>query len=263
MNNEQIKNEFHENIKIAILESDKKHEQSSLGIYRPSKMHCEREMVFSRMNKPNHSSRDYQLVGMAQTGTHRHSDIQNALLTMDGFEYLDVEEWINSDIPNLPHKLSVVRKDEHETRLYCEDLNVEFQCDGVLKHIKTNRFFLFEFKNKMSFATRMRIDTEVGKGYKYVDSNVIPDKHIVQISLYGYLLGLDNIIYLCERRDDCYLLEPVIQEITDEQKQVPVDMITNCEEHYNAGTFPDAQTKDLTYCRNYCGYKEICREIGY
>lgn len=232
-------------------------------------MHCERQMVLGRLKYPEEERTDYQNAGMASTGTHRHADIQTAMLNSENEDWLYVNpvEWLTINEDNIPHKLEILNQDELETRFYCDELKISFQCDGIIYNKKNKQYYLFEFKNKMSFATKEKYlshnDSSGKPIYKYKDYDRIHDKHIGQISLYCYLLGIDRVIYQVENRDTCYLLKPIIKKITKKQMKEQIDKIKSCERHIENGTFPPAQREDLTYCRSYCPYLKECRSIGY
>lgn len=248
-----------------MIEVEKSEDREYLGHYRPSSMHCDREMVFSRLGVAPDDKLDYQNIGMAKTGTHRHSDIQEALWRFadgNGWEYVSAEQWYKDNKDSFPHKLEIIKNDEYETRFYCPELNVSFQCDGILYHLKSKRYFLFEFKNKMSFATKTKVWSDEKNKYIYQDYVGVHDKHLPQISLYGYLLNLDYAIYLCERRDDCYLLVPTVFKITNKLKKEQLDRINSCERHVKDGTFPNI-IGDSYYCKHFCSYHKECKNVGY
>jgi hypothetical protein len=227
------------------------HRKSS-SWYKPSSFVCLRQMYFMRTEaEEDVSMPDYCLVGMADTGSRRHTAIQGVLLYMTetkaDWRYIDVANYVALKQKEGKCKsLSVVGKQGAETKLFDDKLFLSFMCDGVLQRVSTGEYFLFEFKNQISFkaANKKSIDAE----------------HIPQITCYCAELDLSKAIVLYESRDNCELFCPPILEVTESMKQGVADKILLCEGYVSKLTPPPMHT-DTKPCR-WCKYQSACRKAG-
>lgn len=221
--------------------------------YKPSSFHCLRNMYFTRMGAEQDTATvGYQLIGMADTGSRRHEAIQNVLLQMKDlgydWEYVDVEEYVNQKKKfGKCLTLKVNGKRGVETHLFDEQLKVSFMCDGIIRKISTNEYYLFEFKNQTSF--------------KYAGKECVDKAHVDQVTCYCTLLDLDKAFVLYENRDTCLLECPEIFEVTDKMKQeLCIDKIMECESYVERMIAPP-MTEDKKNCR-WCSYRTICQKVG-
>lgn len=222
--------------------------------YTPSGMNCIRQMFYKRSKYvPDPPTSTYSDIGMAQTGTDRHEDIQNALLYMTShgsrFLYVDVETYVRKrQEQGKCLQLEVRGKDGAETALYDKDRNVSFRCDGIIYDKVTKEFYLFEFKNQIS-------STAAGK--VCVDA-----KHYCQVNCYCAELCLSKALVTYENRDTCQLYVPEIFEVTDYDKASIMSKIDECENfviHSNVPPRPDNLTS--SECR-WCNYRSYCKLHG-
>lgn len=221
--------------------------------YKPSSFTCMRGMYFTRTSAPTDpQTTDYQSVGMADTGTRRHEAIQEVLLHIKelgyDWEYVDVETYVRKKQKFGKCKTLVIKgKDGAETKLFDTALKVSFRCDGIIRRISTDEYFLFEFKNQVSF--------------KYADKVCVDEAHVDQVTCYCTLLDLDKAFVLYENRDTCTLECPEIFEVTDKMKQeLCIDKIMTCEGYVERMIAPP-MTDNKKNCR-WCPYKTICRKVG-
>lgn len=220
--------------------------------YKPSSLHCMRNMYFTRTKAPQDEALvEYNSTGMADTGTRRHEAIQEALLRMRelGFdwEYVDVEEYVKKKQEFGKCRTLVIKGNQGaETHLIDTALNISFRCDGIIRRISTNEYFLFEFKNVVSFK------------FNQVESEPL-EQHMNQVICYCTALDLDKAFVVYENRDVC-TLECTYKEITEDMKQWLTGYIAECEGYVERMIAPP-KTEDTKNCR-YCPYKGICRKVG-
>ena len=221
--------------------------------YKPSGLHCMRGMYFVRMGAEQDTiPSEYNSIGMADTGTRRHEAIQEVLLSMKDmgydWEYVDVAEYVKKK-QSFGKCMSVKIKGQvgAETHLIDTTLNISFRCDGIIRKISTNEYFLFEFKNQTSF--------------KYRDKETVDEAHILQVTCYCTALDLEKAFVLYENRDVCELCCPEVFVVTDKMKQeLCIDRIMECE-GYVERMIPPPKTNNSKDCR-WCNYKSICRKVG-
>lgn len=229
--------------------------------YKPSSLVCLRQMYFQVVGEtPDDSRTEYSAIGMADTGTRRHVAIQTALEAMAelGYDwlYVDVEKYIK-EMQGQGRCMDIVVRDKHgvETALYHKGLNISFMCDGIIKHIPSGRYLLFEFKNQISFKYS-HDDKEPAAGIKkHVD-----EAHEDQVCTYCMALELDDALVLYENRDNCSLECPEVYHVTPEMKQARVDKILECDS-YVERQVPPPMHIDTKPCR-WCRYKVACKKAG-
>ncbi len=231
---------------------DKKSRRRGSNYYKPSSLHCMRNMYFTRTKAPQDSTpTDYNSVGMADTGTRRHEAIQEALLEMKdlGFdwEYVDVADYVQHKQQFGKCKTLVIKGTQGaETHLIDTALNISFRCDGIIRRISTNEYFLFEFKNVVSFK------------FNQVDEHALKQHHL-QVICYCTALDLDKAFVTYENRDCCLLEVPEVFEVSQEMKDKLVAYIMECEGYVERMIAPP-KTSDAKNCR-WCPYKSICRRV--
>lgn len=239
---------FLANVQTAISELDYAHRRKPSSTYKPSSLHCKRAMYYMRREcKRDESLESYKSIGMADTGTYRHTAIQTVLENMYGmgyeWEYLDVGRYVENK-----HKkgkilgTNVTDYRGHECHLLNDAYHVSFMCDGILYNTRLKDYYLFEFKNQMSFKAQQR--------------NAIDPSHILQITAYCTFLDLDKVIMLYENRDTCQLKCPPVYSVSQKEKEVLLARINEVELHVLNGVTPEAE-KNVKWCQ-YCPYKSTC-----
>lgn len=245
---------FLTDLMVAIERKDQLQQRKPSKWYKPSAFVCMRQMYFMRTEAETDNSRsEYNGIGMADTGSRRHEAIQEALLQIKdlGFdwEYMDVEDylkmkWAEGKCLNL----EVKGKRGVETRLFDKVLKVSFMCDGIIKRISTGRYYLFEFKNQISFKYASKVDGH------------IDEEHTHQVTIYCTELDLDAALVVYENRDTCELNCPELFIVTEEMKQGPIDKILECE-GYVERLIPPPKYETTKPCR-WCSYKTACQKAG-
>lgn len=221
--------------------------------YKPSSLHCMRNMYFTRNKAPQDPSpSEYNSIGMADTGTARHEAIQNVLLKMRemgyDWEYVDVGEYIKKKQSFGKCKnIKVKEQCGAETHLIDTVLNLSFRCDGIIRRISTNEYYLFEFKNVVSFK------------FNQLEDHCL-EQHHNQVICYCTALDLDKAFVTYENRDICTLEVPEIFEVTQDMKDWLVGYIQECEWYVERMIAPP-KTDDTKHCK-WCRYKDICRKVN-
>lgn len=245
--------QFLVDVMSAIERKDKLDRNRGSQWYKPSSLHCMRNMYFTRIGAEQDTSvTEYKSIGMADTGTRRHEAIQDVLVEMlrmgYDWEYVDVADYVAKKQAQGKCKTLVVKeKVGAETKLFDTALKISFRCDGIIRKVSTNEFFLFEFKNQTSF--------------KFRDKETIDEAHIQQVVCYCTALDLDKAFVLYENRDVCELECPELFIVTDEMKQtICVDHLMECES-YVERMIPPPKNEDSKKCR-WCQYKTACKKAG-
>jgi hypothetical protein len=220
--------------------------------YKPSSLKCMRNMYFTRTSAPvDVAPEEYTMIGMADTGTHRHEAIQTALINMPNYgfdwKYLDVAKYVEDKQKFGKCRNLVVKGTQGaETHLIDTVLNLSFRCDGIIRRISTNEDFLFEFKNVTSFK------------YNTIDNSAL-EQHYNQVICYCTALDLDKAFITYENRDTCNIDVPEIFEVTPDMKNWLVGFISECEGYVSRMIAPP-KCEDTKVCR-YCPYKTICKKV--
>jgi len=238
---------------MAVIElADMNESRKPSRYYKPSSMVCLRQMFFTRVGEIADDVRvEYNVIGMADTGSRRHTAIQEALMKMSGFgydwKYLDVEEYLKKKwASGKCLDIQIKGKRGAETHLFHKTLLISFMCDGIIEQLSTGAHFLFEFKNQISF--------------KYNGKDFVDEEHIDQVSCYGMCLDLDYALVLYENRDSCALECPEVFKITAKLKQQIIDKLLECES-YVERLVPPPKYIDTKPCR-WCKYKTACAKVG-
>lgn len=192
----------------------------------------------------------YGDISAADTGTRRHEAIQEVLqyMTKQGgrFLYIDVARYVE-ERQRRGKCLQLVITGTHgaETELWDKQRDVKFRCDGIIYDTKDKEFYLFEFKNQISF--------------KAAGKQCVDKAHYCQIACYCMELELNKAFVTYENRDDCTLYVPEIFVVSDYDKQMIQDKIDECENMAKHGIVPDKPSNlSPSDCR-YCRYKSTCK----
>lgn len=249
---DKVSEEFLFDVQEAIAKKDHYSQRTPSKTYKPSCLGCSRMMYYMRKGyKQDEKIGDYQGIGMADTGTRRHVAIQEVLEQMNAmgmpWEYIDVADYVDRK-----HKEGKILNTQvtgnrgHETHLIDNDLHVSCMCDGIVRNISTNHYYLFEFKNQISFKAQYR------------DS--IDKSHYKQIIAYSTLLDLEDVIMLYENRDTCELKCPPVYHVSEKDKSDFVDRLRKIEVMYENSMVPQAE-KNSGMCK-WCNYSDQCKRDG-
>ncbi len=224
--------------------------------YKPSGLGCMRAMWFTRLEYPQDSRPpEYNAIGMADTGTRRHTAIQDVLLWMNDntsdWTYMDVAEYLTyKQRQGKCTNIIVKGKRGAETHLFDTTLQTSFMCDGIIRDNNTGEFYLFEFKNQISFKYNDRT----------AGTKVAVDKeHHKQVICYCTSLDLEKAFVMYENRDMLALEVPEVFMVTTEMKTDLVGYINECEQYVRNMICPPKP--EVVKC-NFCAYKAECRRQG-
>lgn len=242
-----VEQQFLQDLKASIEKVDALESRQPSKSYKPSSMACIRNMFFQVTGAERDEERsNYCLVGICQSGSDRHERIQRAVAQMKQMgidcEYVDVAQYVESN--NLTH-LEIKGKSGYETKLYYPALNISFLCDGIIKY--KGNYYILEIKTESI--------------YKWQSREGVADDHLNQATTYSMCLGLDNVLFLYENRDNCdkkaYMLN-----ITENMKTELLSKIMECEE-YVKNLVPPPKPVDVSKkaCA-YCAYKTLCKKVG-
>lgn len=245
---------FRASLSIGIEDMYKDTKRKPSKYYTPSGMNCIRQMYYKRRQVPmDKDDTDYTGIGGADTGTRRHEAIQEALIWMTNhksrFLYVDVDTYIQKK-QERGKCLNIVVQDHvgAEVSLWDKDRDVKFRCDGIIYDKVTKDFFLFEFKNQISFKA---------SGKQSVDK-----AHHAQVTMYCAELDLNKALVTYENRDTLQLYVPEVFEVTEYDKQLMLNKIDACEEYCKRGEVPKRPDNlSPSDCR-YCNYKKTCKMDG-
>lgn len=236
------------------IEQERASHKPPSSAYTPSGMNCMRAMFYKRSSYvPDLDRTEYTDVGMANTGTGRHEDIQKALIYMtthgSRFKYVDVARYVQEkQSRGKCLQLVVTGKDGAETALWDKERDVRFRCDGIIYDSVTHLFYLFEFKNQIS-------STAAGKA-------CVDMKHHCQVDCYCAELDLQYALVTYENRDTCQLYVPEVYEVTEYAKLSILKKIDDCEDMAKHAIVPARPTNLSPSECKWCRYKSYCKADG-
>ena len=241
-----VEQQFLNDLKASIEIQDEKGSRKPSKSYKPSSLHCIRNMYFQITGADAEGERaTSELVGICESGTDRHDRIQKAVMAMKksgiDCEYINVADYV---IEKGLTDLEVVSQQGNETKLYNKVLNMSFLCDGIILY--KGKYYILEIKTETS--------------NKFWDrQNVNPD-HILQGTAYSLNLEIDNVLFLYECRDNCskkaYMLN-----VTDKMKQDLVGKITECDGYVSRMIAPPKPEDISKKACAYCGYSKLCGRL--
>ena len=224
----------------------------STPTFKPSSLNCQRQMYYMRKGvEAIDDKATYSGIGVAQTGTDRHEDIQNILIELNETEgdwkYVDVETYV--ELQKAQGKcldLEMDYKKGNECHFIDNRLHLSFMCDGILLYKPTGEYYLFEFKNQASMKARSK---------KCIDAS-----HINQTLCYCLCFNLNKVVMLYEDRDICQLYCPPIVEYSQAQKDTMEKFLLDTEEMVRNNFLP-LMSNNPSDCK-WCKYKNQCQKDG-
>lgn len=241
---QSVEQQFLSDLKRSIEMSDKKNSRKPSQTYKPSGMNCMRQSYYQITGIEPEVNTSNMLIGICESGTDRHERIQKAVVDMVNnnmdCEYVNVGDYVKAH--NL-HDIQVVSQQGMETKLFNTNYNMSFLCDGIIKY--KGQYYILEIKTESSFKFTSRKD-------------VNPD-HYHQATAYSLSLGIDEVIFLYENRDNCDK-KTFLFKVTGDMKQELIGYITNCDQYVKTLKVPPRC--DNSKACNYCDYKTQCRKDG-
>lgn len=243
---------FLQDLKRSIELTESKNRRPGSKTYKPSSMHCIRQMAYIVLGKPmDDTGTSYMSIGICNAGTDIHQRIQQAVLDMKNngmnCEYVNVADFVRSR--KLDY-LSITKEPnpevgEYETKLYHKDLNMSFLCDGIIKY--QNKYYILELK------------TESANKF-YSRENVNPD-HYNQGTAYSIAFDIADVIFVYINRDTLDMKSFMFTP-TDDMKQNLIGLISNCDSYVKKLKVPPKPLEVSKKACEYCNYKTQCRKDG-
>lgn len=212
--------------------------------FKPSSMNCKRGCYYQIMGiEPDKGNASHTMIGICDSGSDIHVRIQSAVEGMkeNGMdcEYIDVEDFVAQR--GLPF-IKVRGKIGAETKLYNEQYNISFMCDGIIKY--KGRYYILEIKTETSnkWYTRTGVDK----------------KHYKQAIAYSLSLGLDYVIFLYVDRD-MNNKKTYMFEVTDKMREDLVSFIKDVDGYVGRQIVPPKDEDIPKRICQYCSYQTQCR----
>jgi CRISPR/Cas system-associated exonuclease Cas4 (RecB family) len=238
-----IEKQFLNDLKASIEKQDAKNSRPPSKTYKPSSMHCIRNMYFQVTGaKGSSESATSELVGICESGSDRHERIQQYVCDMKenniDCEYVNVADYVKSH--NLDY-LNIVSQQGYETKLYYPELNMSFLCDGIIRY--KGKYYILEIKTETS--------------NKFWDRKDVNPDHILQGTAYSLAFGINEVLFLYECRDNCSK-KAFMLNVTDDMRMDLAGKITNCDSYVKSGKIPPKPADITKKACAYCGYCELC-----
>ena len=239
-----IEQQFLNDLKASIELEDQKTSRKPSQTYKPSSMHCIRNMYYQVTGAEIESDRaTCELVGICESGTDRHERLQEACMAMKNnnidCEYVNVADYVKK---NKLDYLDIVSQQGNETKLFHKDLNISFLCDGIIKY--KGKYYILELK------------TETNNKF-WERQGVNPD-HILQGTAYSEALKLSQVIFVYECRDNC-AKKAYMLNVTDAMRKSLVDKIHECDGYVSRHIVPPKPTELSKSACAYCNYAKQCK----
>lgn len=238
-----IEDEFLVDMEKAIELRNEDNKRPSSTYFKPSSVGgCYRSNYYIRVGM----EKDTKIIGSGtigifNSGTDRHDRVQTPMVDgyLSDFEWVDVAQYLK-ERPYLSTK--VVERVGNEVKCFNPDYELRFMTDGILKHKRTGKYYIFEFKTEASF----KFDKRVG----------IEPKHKYQGLCYSLSFDIPNIIFVYENRNLCGK-KAYLYNADDNEMKTLTDFISTVNNFVETKELPP-KTENARECR-YCDYKEACK----
>lgn len=213
------------------------------GHYKPSSMNCLRSMYYqARKFSLDDVGDDHIRIALGESGTDRHLRLQKIISKMQDFgfncKWLDVSKYVEQH-PEL--HLKVTGKDEFETLCYSSKYNLSFKCDGLISY--QGQLYILEIKTESL--------------HKWIGRKAPSEDHLNQIKCYSLCLGIPDIMFIYENRDNC-VKKSYVFHVEENMKTEIVERINECNGYVQRCISPP-KVENKRYC-TYCDYKKRCKE---
>ena len=244
-----VEQQFLNDLKASIELQDKKESRKPSQTYKPSSMHCIRNMYYQVTGAEGKAeTSSCELIGICESGTDRHERLQEAVLKMKNnnidCEYINVAKYVREheldylDIVKEPN----FENGYYETKLYHKELNMSFLCDGIVKY--KGKYFILEIKTETS--------------NKFWDRQGVNPDHILQGTAYSEAFNISKVLFVYECRDNCSK-KAYILNVTEDMRKALVDKIKECDGYVERQIPPPIPEDIAKKACAYCGYVELCK----
>ena len=231
--------------------TDEKNSRPGSKTYKPSGMNCIRQSYYTITGaKEDEHNANSGIIGICESGSDRHMRIQKAVMQMwyndMECEYVNVADFV--EFRDLTEYLDIVSRPdplhgEYETKLYHKTLNMSFLCDGIIRY--KNHYYILEIKTESS--------------YKFMNRKDVDPSHYHQAIAYSIALGLDDVIFLYECRDNCDK-RAFMYHVTDDMKQELLGYIEECDSYIKKMKVPPIPQDVAKKTCSYCHFKGVCNK---
>ena len=238
-----IAEDFRSDLEYCI-EQENKRDYIPSQSFKPSGISaCKRSLFYELSGyKPDEEPPNTTLIGICESGTDRHEAIQNYVMQMKKHsidcEWLDVGKFIKDN--NIKYA-EVISQKGNETKIYSEQYNLRFLCDGLIKY--KGEYYILEIKTEST--NKFNKHTEPWP------------EHIMQATCYSLVLGVDKVIFLYENRDICSK-KAMLVNVTPAMKDTVWNKILDVVEYVIDGILPPKEPDKCKYCK----YQSQCRKDG-
>jgi len=247
-----VEQSFLADLKRSIELTDKANARMPSQTYKPSSMHCVRNMYYQRTGTAQDDGEtSYVLIGICNSGSDIHQRIQQSVLDMKSngidCEYINVGEFVTSrnlmalDIVKMPD----FENKDYETKLFHKNLNMSFLCDGIIRY--KDKYYILELKTE-------------GVN-KWIGRKGVDPKHYMQATAYSLAFGIPDVIFVYINRDMLDMKAFLFTPTTDMKAELQ-SKIVYCEDCINNGTVPPKPDDVPRSVCEYCNYKTECRKDG-
>ncbi len=243
-----VERQFLNDLVASIEMTDVKNQRKPSPSYKPSSLHCIRNMYFQITGAEVEGERaTSELIGICESGTDRHERIQNAVAEMSNnnidCEYIDVQEYIETKhAEGRLLDLEVIEKQGNETKLFNKTFNMRFLCDGIIRY--KGRHYILEIK------------TETAN--KFWDRQDVNPDHILQGTAYALNFDINKVLFLYESRDTC-AKKTFMLNVTDKMKQDLAGKLSECDDYVARLTVPPKPVELSRKACAYCSYATLCK----
>ena len=247
-----VEQSFLSDLKRSIELTDKANSRMPSQTYKPSSMHCIRNMYYQRTGAEQDAGETpYTLISICNSGSDIHQRIQQSVLDMatNGMdcEYVNVAEYVRNR--NLTY-LTIVKEPDfvgkyYETKLFHKSFNMSFLCDGIIRY--KGKHYILELKTEGI--------------NKWINRKGVDPKHYMQATAYSLAFGIPDVVFVYINRD-MLDMKAFMYTPTDEMKEELTKKIAMCEECVRANMIPDKPSDVPKTICEYCNYKGLCRVHG-
>ena len=237
-----IAEDFRSDLEYCI-EQENKRDYIPSQSFKPSGISaCKRNLYYELSGyKPDEEPPNTTLIGICESGTDRHEAIQNYVMQMKKHsidcEWLDVGKYIKDN--NIKYA-EVVSQKGNETKVYSEQYNLRFLCDGLIKY--KGEYYILEIKTEST--NKFNKHTEPWP------------EHIMQATCYSLVLGVDKVIFLYESKDTQELKEFCFTNIESVLKKA-LDKFNYLNDCIKTNNIPPIEK---SFNCNGCRFREVCKK---
>jgi len=247
---EDLEESFLKDIRKAQVSLNPQWDSYKSDTFSPSSLgFCKRLVFFKRLGveKDKRDLTDewtYNVLGILNSGTSRHEDIQDELEEAEELgilKNLDPKEvGKEAKQQGLNTEFLKYSDDGREGKFQNDDIKIRFYPDGLINY--NGKDYVVEIKTISLF------------GFNKIDTEPL-EKHLIQGVCYSIALGIDRVIFIYEDRN-FGKRKVVALEVTEEMKQQVKDRVEDIDGYVQDKIVPP---KNTDFC-NYCDWNSECKK---